>query len=164
LAHPRRGGDPPRADRADVADRAQRLAGGRKDRGDARAAAGARCGARLPRERHRAEHRRGGLRGRQGGGAGGARLRGVVVAGAGGVTRTYTAVATMWAAGTPLAPAGFAARSDVVADAPGATVTHRIIIRAGREVTTRHRFRAGDRIYRVVTLREPDRRFVEILA
>jgi SPP1 family predicted phage head-tail adaptor len=47
--------------------------------------------------------------------------------GAGGVTRTYETVATIWAAVTPVA-----ARGDVVADQSGASVTHRIVIRAPR--------------------------------
>jgi len=84
--------------------------------------------------------------------------------GAGGVVRTHAAVATVWAAVTPLTPAGLAARSDVVADALGASVTHRIVIRAGREVTLRHRLREGERIFRVLSVRDPDRRFLEILA
>ena len=44
--------------------------------------------------------------------------------GAGGVTRTYAPVVTLWAKVEPVS-----ARSAVVADAPGATVTHRITIR-----------------------------------
>jgi SPP1 family predicted phage head-tail adaptor len=81
--------------------------------------------------------------------------------GAGGVARSYTAVATLWAA---VRPAG--AEGDIVAAAAGATVTHRILIRARSELTTRHRLRDGLRIFRIVALRDHDgtRRFTEIAA
>ena len=80
--------------------------------------------------------------------------------GLGGVTRSYTAVATLWAAVEPVA-----VRHDVVADAAGATVTHRIVIRYSPDITTRHRFRDGAVVYRIVTLRETvRRRFLEIHA
>jgi SPP1 family predicted phage head-tail adaptor len=78
--------------------------------------------------------------------------------GAGGVARSYAAVTTLWAKVEPVS-----ARGAVVADAPGATVTHRIIIRSGPEVTTRHRLVEGTRIYRIVTLRDDaTRRFLVI--
>lgn len=76
--------------------------------------------------------------------------------GAGGVTRTYAAVTTLWAALAPIAQGPSAVRADLVADALGATVTHRIVIRAGPDVTTRHRFRDGSRIFVVVSMREQD--------
>ena len=80
--------------------------------------------------------------------------------GAGGVTRSYAAVATLWAAVEPIA-----ARHDVVAAAAGATVTHRIVIRYASDITTRHRLRDGAQLYRIVTLRETvRRRFLEIRA
>jgi SPP1 family predicted phage head-tail adaptor len=81
--------------------------------------------------------------------------------GAGGVTRSYTDVTTLWAA---IRPAG--AEGDIVAAASGATVTHRILIRARSELTTRHRLREGSRIFRIVALRDQDgtRRFTEIAA
>jgi SPP1 family predicted phage head-tail adaptor len=80
--------------------------------------------------------------------------------GAGGVTRSYAAVATLWAQVTPAS-----AHADVAADSLGALITHRIVIRAPREVTTLHRFADGARIYRVAALRESaDRRFLEIFA
>jgi SPP1 family predicted phage head-tail adaptor len=69
--------------------------------------------------------------------------------GAGGVTRSYQPVATLWAAVTPLS-----AQGAVAAGAAGATATHRIVIRAGREVTTRHRLREGARLYRIVAVTE----------
>jgi SPP1 family predicted phage head-tail adaptor len=71
--------------------------------------------------------------------------------GAGGVAREHVAVATLWAAVTPVA-----ARADVVADAAGQTVTHRIVLRAGPEIGTRHRLRHGARLYRVLTCRALD--------
>ena len=78
--------------------------------------------------------------------------------GAGGVARSYEAVMTLWASVEPVS-----ARGVVVADAPGATVTHRIVMRRRAAVTTRHRFVEGTTIYRIVTLREDaTRRFLVI--
>lgn len=71
--------------------------------------------------------------------------------GAGGVARAYAAGPLLWASVTPLA-----ARRDVVADAAGATVTHRIVIRFRADITTRHRLRKGARLWRIVALREQD--------
>jgi SPP1 family predicted phage head-tail adaptor len=81
--------------------------------------------------------------------------------GAGGVTRSYATVTTLWAAVTPVS-----ARGDVVADDVGANVTHRIIIRSGPYVSTRHRLREGARIFRILALRDQDGsgRFIEINA
>ena len=81
--------------------------------------------------------------------------------GAGGVTRGYAAQATLWAEVVPIG-----AKSEVVADARGANVTHRITIRGGVEVTVRHRFRLGARILDVVTVRDgdPQRRLILIEA
>jgi SPP1 family predicted phage head-tail adaptor len=81
--------------------------------------------------------------------------------GAGGVTRSYAEVATLWASVTPLA-----ARAGVEADALAAAVTHRIVIRAGPDITTRQRLRLGARIFRIVAFRDPDERgrFLEISA
>jgi SPP1 family predicted phage head-tail adaptor len=78
--------------------------------------------------------------------------------GAGGVTRGYATVMTLWASVEPVS-----ARGAVVADAPGATVTHRIVMRRRAAVTTRHRFVDGATVYRVVTLRDDaPRRFLVI--
>jgi SPP1 family predicted phage head-tail adaptor len=78
--------------------------------------------------------------------------------GAGGVTVMYETVTTLWAQVTPVA-----ARGEVVADRAGATVTHRITLRARSDVTTRHRFRDGDAVYRIAALRRSaDRRFLLI--
>ena len=42
-------------------------------------------------------------------------------------------------------------------------MTHRIVIRPGPTLTTRHRFRDGARLFYVATVRErEDRRFLEI--
>ncbi|MGI8525864.1 MAG: phage head closure protein [Pseudolabrys sp.] len=80
--------------------------------------------------------------------------------GAGGVTRTYTSVATLWAQLTPLS-----AQADIAAASVGAIVTHRIVIRAGRDLTTLHRFRDGLRVFRVVSFREgAERGFIKIEA
>ena len=80
--------------------------------------------------------------------------------GAGGVTRSYSPVATLWASLTPTSD-----RADSAAAGLGAIVTHRIVIRIGPEVTTRHRFRTGPRIFRIVAVREQDdRNFLAIHA
>ena len=84
--------------------------------------------------------------------------------GAGGSVRGYAAVATLWAAVTPIAQAWSAGRADLSADALGTTVTHRIVIRAGPELSVRHRLRAGSRLYQIVAWREAERRFLEIEA
>ncbi|MGE0750265.1 MAG: phage head closure protein [Variibacter sp.] len=71
--------------------------------------------------------------------------------GAGGVTRSYAAQATLWAELVPLS-----ARGSLVADASGATITHRFTIRSGVDVTTRHRLRLGARVFDVVAVRDGD--------
>jgi len=78
--------------------------------------------------------------------------------GAGGVTRSYPAWMTLWAKVEPVS-----ARGAVIADAPGATITHRIIVRRRSAITTRHRFVEGTTIYRIVTIRhDATRRFLVI--
>jgi SPP1 family predicted phage head-tail adaptor len=78
--------------------------------------------------------------------------------GAGGVSRGFETAMTLWASVEPVS-----ARNTVVADAPGATITHRITIRRRAAVTTRHRFVDGSTVYRIVTLREDaTRRFLVI--
>jgi SPP1 family predicted phage head-tail adaptor len=78
--------------------------------------------------------------------------------GAGSVTRSYSAVATLWGSVTPVA-----ARESVEAGALGATVTHRIGVRYSADITVRHRFRDGARIFRIVAMRERgNRRFLDI--
>jgi SPP1 family predicted phage head-tail adaptor len=79
--------------------------------------------------------------------------------GAGGAVRSYRTVVTVWASVEPET-----ARGGLVADAQGATATHRITIRMRDDVTTRHRFRDGGRIYRIVALHEEPARFLTIRA
>ncbi|HZS63569.1 MAG TPA: phage head closure protein [Xanthobacteraceae bacterium] len=73
--------------------------------------------------------------------------------GAGGVVRSYQTVTTLWAALVPVA-----AENVVIADGGGVTVTHRIVIRHRADVTARHRFRLGARIFQVAALRDEDGR------
>lgn len=78
--------------------------------------------------------------------------------GAGGVTRSFATVTTLWVQVTPVR-----ARADAAADSLAALVTHRIVVRLPRAITTLNRFRDGARIFRVVAFRETaDRRFLEI--
>jgi SPP1 family predicted phage head-tail adaptor len=77
--------------------------------------------------------------------------------GAGGVTRSFSAVATLWASVEPVS-----ARANVSADAPGATITHRIQIRYSADITLRHRFRDGNAVFVIVAIRERDKRFLDI--
>jgi head-tail adaptor len=78
--------------------------------------------------------------------------------GQGGVTRDFAAVATVWAA---LLPAS--ARRAVEADADGASVHVRVILRNALALTLHHRLVDGTKTYRIVSLREiDDGRFIEI--
>jgi SPP1 family predicted phage head-tail adaptor len=77
--------------------------------------------------------------------------------GSGGVTRSYSAIATLW---TSVEPAS--ARDNVEADALGANVTHRLRLRFNADITLRHRFRDGDAVYRIVAIRVRDKRFLDI--
>jgi SPP1 family predicted phage head-tail adaptor len=78
--------------------------------------------------------------------------------GAGGVVRGYTTVTILWAQVTPVST-----RGDVSADSLGASLRYRITIRKRDDVTTRHRFVDGARVYRVLAARaSADRRFLEI--
>ena len=81
--------------------------------------------------------------------------------GAGGVSRTYGAVANLWASVTPVS-----AQEEIEAARLGARITHRIGLRFSSDITTRHRLREGSAVYRIVTLRDRDgrRRFLEIAA
>lgn len=80
---------------------------------------------------------------------------------AGGVSRAFMTLATLWAEVTPLA-----ARADVDAESLGAIATHRILVRAGAEITTQHRLRLDTREFRIVAIRDHDRsgRIIEIHA
>jgi len=77
--------------------------------------------------------------------------------GAGGVTRSYETVATVWASVVPRA-----ASDNVAADALGANISHRIAVRWRDDITLRHRFRDGPRLFDLVAIRERDRRFLDI--
>ncbi len=81
--------------------------------------------------------------------------------GQGGVARSYTTLATAWAAVTPLAAR--AAGGGVEADAAGAAVRYRIVLRGNFSLSLQHRLVDGARIYRIAALRDRDGgRFVEI--
>ena len=73
--------------------------------------------------------------------------------------RDYETVAMLWASVEPIA-----ARGDVVAAQLGATVTHRIVVRYSADISTRHRFRDGARIFRIVSIRERGKRWLDIQA
>jgi SPP1 family predicted phage head-tail adaptor len=79
--------------------------------------------------------------------------------GAGGATRTYNVVATLWASVVPVS-----SRDATEAAQRGVTVTHRIALRFSADISSRHRFRDGARIYRIVSLRDRDgrKRFLQI--
>jgi SPP1 family predicted phage head-tail adaptor len=81
--------------------------------------------------------------------------------GAGGVARSFETVATLWAEVTPLSAARV-----FEAERLCARITHRIGIRFSPGITTRHRLRDGDRVFRIVSLRDRDgrRRFLQIEA
>jgi SPP1 family predicted phage head-tail adaptor len=73
--------------------------------------------------------------------------------GAGGVIRAYEPVATLWASVTPLS-----AHTPRDAEGAGGTITHRIGVRIRADITTRHRFRDGARVFRIIGLRDRDGR------
>ena len=78
--------------------------------------------------------------------------------GAGGVTRLYDVVTTLWAQVEPLA-----ARADVNAASLGAALRYRITIRKRNDITTRHRLSDGAQTYRILSARlSADRRFLEL--
>ena len=80
--------------------------------------------------------------------------------GAGGVVRLYDGVTKVGAQVLPVS-----ARADVSADSLGDALRYKIIIRVGPGITTRHRFRDDERIYRILTAQKSaDRRFLEIEA
>ena len=78
--------------------------------------------------------------------------------GQGGVTRGYAFFAKAWAQLMPLG-----GRHEVTADADGASVRYRIVMRSHFVLTLQHRLVEGSRIYRIVAIRDrDDRRFIEI--
>jgi head-tail adaptor len=81
--------------------------------------------------------------------------------GQGGVARSYTTLTTAWAQVTP--SAARSAGADVQADAEGATVKYRILLRSNFILTLQHRLVDGARIYRIAAIRDADdRRFVAV--
>jgi SPP1 family predicted phage head-tail adaptor len=68
---------------------------------------------------------------------------------AGGVVRTYADAATVWASVQPETM-----RAVAEADAAGAALVYRIVTRAGRDLTIRHRLRDGAQRYRILAVRE----------
>lgn len=82
--------------------------------------------------------------------------------GQGGTLRDYTTIATAWAAVTPVASRA-AESGTLEAGAEGALTRLRITLRGNYALTLQHRLVDGDRVYRIVGLRDrDDRRFVEI--
>jgi len=80
--------------------------------------------------------------------------------GQGGVARSYTTT-TAWAQVTPIATRGGGA--GVEADAGGATVKYRILLRSNFVLTLQHRLVDGARIYRISAIRDADdRRFIAL--
>lgn len=78
--------------------------------------------------------------------------------GQGGFGRNYSAVSTIWAS---VMPAG--ARDAFDADARGANVSHRIVMRRNAAVTLRHRLRDGAAIFHLIAMREDaSRQFLHI--
>jgi head-tail adaptor len=81
--------------------------------------------------------------------------------GQGGVARSYTTLTTAWAQVTPFSARGGGA--DVEADAEGAVVKYRILLRSNFILTLQHRLADGARIYRIAAIRDADdRRFIAV--
>lgn len=80
--------------------------------------------------------------------------------GQGGVLRSHAPVATVWAAVMP-----DSVQHGGEADADGAVVKLRIVLRSRLALTLRHRLVDGDRTYRITGLSDSaDRRFTEVHA
>ena len=80
--------------------------------------------------------------------------------GQGGVVGGHAPVASIWAAVMP-----DSVQHGGEADADGAVVRVRIVLRSGQALTLRHRLVDAGRIYRITALSESaDRRFIEIHA
>lgn len=62
--------------------------------------------------------------------------------GQGGIERQYQSTATLWASLDAVR-----GRSAVAGDGLIAAITHRIVIRGGVDLTVRHRFRLGERVF-----------------
>ncbi len=81
--------------------------------------------------------------------------------GQGGVTRSYATLTTAWAEVTPVSARGNGA--DVQADAEGAAVKYRILLRSNFILTLQHRLVDSARIYRLTAIRDADdRRFIAV--
>ena len=81
--------------------------------------------------------------------------------GQGGVARSFATLTTAWAEVTPFSSRGSGA--DVQADAEGATVKYRILLRSNFVLTLQHRLVDGARIYRIAGIRDADdRRFIAV--
>jgi len=81
--------------------------------------------------------------------------------GQGGVARSYTTLTTAWAEVTPFSARGGGVA--VEADAEGATVKYRILLRSNFVLTLQHRLVDGARIFRIAAIRDADdRRFIAV--
>ncbi len=82
--------------------------------------------------------------------------------GQGGVARSWSTLATVWAAVMPQRVQA-AQGGDVEAGAEGAAARYRIVLRSNFSLTLQHRLAEGPRIYRIAAINESvDRRFLEI--
>ena len=81
--------------------------------------------------------------------------------GQGGVTRSFTTLATVWASVTPVAVRS--TDGGIEADAEGAAVRYRIILRSNFILSLQHRLVDGARIFRLTAIRDAgDRRFIAL--
>jgi head-tail adaptor len=81
--------------------------------------------------------------------------------GQGGVARSFTTLTTAWAQVAPFSSRGSGA--NVEADAEGATVKYKILLRSNFILTLQHRLVDGARIYRLTAIRDADdRRFIAV--
>ena len=73
--------------------------------------------------------------------------------GAGGASRTWSAVATLWAGLRPLG-----ANERIDADAEEHAATHRVLVRWRDDVTADKRFALGARVFEIRGVTDPDER------
>lgn len=71
--------------------------------------------------------------------------------GSGGVTITWSEVASLWAA---IEPVGAAMRN--LAQQSSETITHRITVRFRNEIASGWRFKKATRTFRIITIHDPD--------
>jgi head-tail adaptor len=82
--------------------------------------------------------------------------------GQGGVARSYATLTTAWGQVTPFSARG-GGGAGVEADAEGATVKYRILLRSNLVLTLQHRLVDGARIFRIAAIRDhDDRRFIAL--